>query len=51
MIYNYLNSINHSDYLIGILIIASTIIFIDRSNISIKGTLSIFIGTFIFFYI
>lgn len=49
MIYNYLNSINHSDYLIGILIIASTIILIDRSNISIKGTLSIFIGTFIFF--
>ena len=49
MIYNYLNFIKHEDYLIFILIVAFTIIFIDRSNISIKGTLSIFIGIFIFY--
>ena len=49
MIYNYLNFINYYDYLVGLLIIAFTVIFIDRSNISIKGTLSIFIGIFIFY--
>ena len=48
MNFNYLNSINYSDYLIGLIIICFTIILIDRTNMTTNGILSLFLGISLF---
>mgnify|MGYP000957823496 CR=1 FL=1 len=50
MIYNYLNAVKSTHFIICILIIFLTVFLINKSNITIKGVIGLFFGILISWY-